>query len=118
MDTSSLMKHMLFDVFGERNEERAADMAAKIFTEDIVFADQEGSVSGIPAILGKVAAILADAPGFEFALAAGPFESGTIGFTEWTFGPGGQAIVNGRDIVVVRDGLIAEIHTIVMPPAA
>ncbi|MGC5172484.1 nuclear transport factor 2 family protein [Microbacterium sp. DT81.1] len=116
MDTPTLLRHMLLDVFGDRDISRGLGVADRIFAPDVSFSDRDGTVVGVPALMEKVARIQAESPGFEFAIAAGPYESGDIGYLEWTYGPTGQSIVDGRDIVIVRDGRIAEIHTFVLPP--
>ena len=116
MDTSTLLRHMLFDVFGDRDAARGRGVAERIFTPDVAFSDQDGTVVGVEAVMAKVARIQEEAPGFAFAVANGPFQSGDIGYLEWTFGPEGRAVVDGRDIVIVRDGRIAQIHTFVLPP--
>ncbi|MCD2194951.1 nuclear transport factor 2 family protein [Actinomycetospora endophytica] len=108
-----LMHANLLEVFGERDRDRRRAAIARTYTEDVVMHDPEGVVTGRDALDAKVQTLLDGAPGFVFR-AAGPLrECDDLGLLGWEFGPEGEApVVTGLDIVLVVDGRITSVHTI------
>jgi dihydroxyacid dehydratase/phosphogluconate dehydratase len=109
-----LMHRNLLGVFGERDAAHRASAIADTHTQDVVFADPEGTVTGRDALGAKAQALLDGAPGFVFAPRGDVRESGgTLGLLAWQFGPeGGEPVATGTDIALVRDGRIATLHTL------
>jgi hypothetical protein len=112
-----LMHRNLIEVFNERDAERRRAAIERTYAEDVVFHDPEGSTAGRAAIDGKVQALLDGAPGFVFAARGRTYESaGSVGVLAWQFGPeGGEPVVTGIDVALVRDGLIQALHTALDP---
>jgi outer membrane protein assembly factor BamB len=110
-----LMRQNLLGVFNERDPQRRAAVVAETYAEEAVFHDPERTVTGRAAIAAAAQAVLDGAPGFVFAPRGRLYESGgTLGALAWRFGPeDGDPVVTGMDIALVRNGLIAEMHTVV-----
>jgi SnoaL-like domain len=113
-DISELMHRSLFRVFGERDPERRKAAIAETYSEDVIFNDPEGTITGRAALDEKVQGLLDSAPGFTFQPGGDVRESANLGLLPWTFGPEtGPPVTTGMDIVIVRDGLIAMLYTLV-----
>ena len=114
---SQLMDASLNHVFAERDEERRVAKIAEIYTEDVSFSDADGVVTGRVALNTKIQALLDATPGFVFTAVPPVRESNDLGLLEWKYGPAGQdPVVTGMDIVIVKDGRIASLHTLLMGP--
>jgi SnoaL-like domain len=111
---ADLMERMLQGVFNEPDAAHRATAIDETFTEDVVFRDAEGTVTGRDALAAKVTALLAQGPGFVF-VHDGPLREipGALGIRAWKLGPvGGTPVIGGLDVAVVRDGLIATLYTV------
>ncbi|MEJ2869724.1 nuclear transport factor 2 family protein [Actinomycetospora sp. OC33-EN08] len=108
----ALMHANLLEVFGERDPDRRAAAIARTYAPDVVFSDPEESLTGHDALGAKAQSLLDQAPGFVFA-ADGPVHVvDDLGHLSWTLGPeGGDPVVRGTDIALVRDGVIARLYT-------
>lgn len=116
-DVDELLRRNLLEVFGERDDERRRAAMATVLSADVVFHDPEGAVRGRDEVEAKVAALLADAPGFVFRLTGPVRVSGDLGVLTWSFGPeDGTPVVTGTDIALVDDGLIVRLHTLLDEP--
>lgn len=110
-----LMRANLLEVFGERDPERRLAAIRRTYTEDVVFADPEGSVQGHEALHAKAQAILDGAPGFTFQPDGGLYQVESMGYQAWALGPAGEAaVVRGVDMGFVRDGLLEKVYTVVL----
>ncbi|MEJ2863706.1 nuclear transport factor 2 family protein [Actinomycetospora flava] len=110
---SALAQRNLFEVFDERDPEARARAAEEIYSGDIEFHDPEGTVRGREAVAAKAGALLDDAPGFAFSLIRARQNAGTVSVLDWAFGPdGGDPVVTGTDVVLVADGRIRSLHTL------
>jgi hypothetical protein len=109
----ALVHRNLLDVFNERDPERRSSAMAEIYAEDVTFTDPGGVVTGHEAIGRKAQEILDGAPGFVFSPAGPSRQSGDLALLSWRFGPaGGDPVVTGTDVSLVRDGRIASLHTL------
>ncbi|MDL5155039.1 nuclear transport factor 2 family protein [Actinomycetospora termitidis] len=107
-----LMWTNLLEVFGERDPDRRAAAIARTYASDVVFADPEESLTGHEALRAKAQSLLDQAPGFVFAADGAVHVVDDLGHLSWTFGPdGGEPVVRGTDIALVRDGVIARLYT-------
>jgi hypothetical protein len=112
-DVPELMERMLQGLFNEPDPARRATAIDETFTEDVVFADGEGTITGRPALAARVTQLLAQGPGLVF-VHDGPLLEipGMLGVRAWKLGPpGGDPVLGGLDVAVVRDGLIAHLYT-------
>ncbi|MCW0216432.1 MAG: nuclear transport factor 2 family protein [Pseudonocardia sp.] len=110
---SDLMKANLLDVFDERDRDRRRAAIARTYAEDVVFYDPDGVLTGRAALEEKVQQLLDGAPGFVFRPGGPLHESHDMGILAWDFGPEGQPpVVTGIDVGLVRDGLLASVHTV------
>jgi hypothetical protein len=110
---AGLMHANLHDVFGERDEDRRRATIAQVYTDDVVFTDPEGTVSGHASLDRKIHLLLERSPGFVFA-EDGPLYSGTdSACLAWRFGPEGQPpVVRGVDFASIRNGRISSVTTL------
>lgn len=103
----------LLEVFGERDAGRRRAAVARLCADDVEFADAEGTLTGHDALVAKAQQILDGAPGFVFTPVGDVRVVQDLGYLAWAFGPeGAPPVVTGADIVLVRDGLITSIHTL------
>lgn len=99
-------------VFGNRDAASRSAAIREIFAEDVVFSDPEGRVVGWAALESKAAALLDGAPtGFTFTEDGPKYVGSDFGALAWAFGPAGAPVARGIDVLVVRDGRIAELRT-------
>lgn len=110
---SELLERMLFEVFNEADPQRRASVIAEVFSEDVVFTDPERVVRGRDELAEAVTALLAQGPGLVFAH-DGPFRGvGDLGMRAWSLGPvGADPVLRGTDVVLVEDGRIAQLWTL------
>jgi len=102
----------LLEVFGERDPERRRAAVERTYAPDVVFADPEETVVGWDALHAKAQRLLDDAPGFVFGVGGPVSVVQDLGYLAWTFGPAGQEpVVRGADVVLVEDGLIRKVWT-------
>jgi hypothetical protein len=107
-----LLRANLFEVFGERDRDRRRAAIARVYTEDVVLHDPDGVVSGPTALDAKVQDILDGAPGFAFRASGPARQCDDLGLLAWELGPEGEPpVVTGIDVVLVREGRIASVHT-------
>jgi len=102
-------------VFGERD--RALRMASieKVYAEDVMFTDPDGSVVGRRALDEKIEALLQNAPAeFTFTEDGPLYASADTGALAWAFGPAGAPVARGVDIMTIRDGQIATLLTLLI----
>lgn len=118
-EIDELMRANLLEVFGERDGERRREAIARTYHEDVEFSDPDEVVTGHEALDAKAQKILDGAPP-EFAFApGGPVRvNQDLGYLAWDFGPpGAPPAVQGVDIALVRDGLIAKVYTLLLSGA-
>ncbi|MBB3677582.1 nuclear transport factor 2 family protein [Modestobacter versicolor] len=110
---AELLERMLDGVFNEPDPQRRAAVIAEVFSEDVVFVDDEQAVTGRDALAATVTGLLAQGPGFVFT-PAGPFRGvGDLGMRPWSLGPPGAApVLGGLDVAQVVDGRIARLWTV------
>ena len=107
-----LMLANLFEVFSERDPERRSKAVAATYTDDVVWTDPDGTTRGHQALIEQAQKLLDRLPDFVFS-AAGPVRvSRNLGLLAFNMGvPEQPPAVSGIDVALVRDGRIAELHT-------
>jgi hypothetical protein len=112
---AELMQGNLGEVFNERDADRRRAAIARIYAPDVEFSDPEGTVTGHEALDAKAQALLDGAPDFVFTPGGPVHVVRDLGYLAWNFGPDGQPpVVQGADIALVRDGLIASLYTLLL----
>ncbi|MBW8872376.1 MAG: nuclear transport factor 2 family protein [Leifsonia sp.] len=110
---TELLSANLIEVFGNRDAHSRRAAIERTYTEDVVFADPEGEVTGWDALEAKAAGLLDGAPqSFVFADVGPVYLGAASGALAWTFGPEGEPVARGVDVIEVRDGRIAALRTL------
>jgi ketosteroid isomerase-like protein len=109
-----LLAANLHDVFGNRDAAARRAAIERTYTDDVVFTDPEGTVTGRDALEAKAAGLLETLPAtFAFAEEGRRYAGPDTGALAWTLGPeGADPAARGIDIITVRDGRIATLVTI------
>lgn len=110
-----LLDANLHRVFDNRSADDRRAVIDEIYTEDVLFTDPDGPVTGRDALEARAATLLGELPeAFAFAEDGIAYTSADSGALAWTVGPaGGEPVVRGIDVITVRDGRIATLLTIV-----
>jgi len=111
---TELMHASLLEVFNERDRVRRSAAIARIYADDIRWTDDDGVTIGRAALDAKAVELQAKLGDLQF-IAAGPSYQ-TLGLGYLPFNvvrPGSDAPqVSGFDVAIVRDGVIAELYTV------
>ena len=107
----TLMKRNLHEVFGERDAKKRREAIVHLWTEDGVFIDHGGKVSGHDALDRAVAVLHERMPGYVFNELRPADLLHDSGRLAWSYGRPGEAPVKGVDVVLVRDGRISLLLT-------
>jgi len=105
------MKRNLHEVFGERDAKKRREAIVDLWTEDCVFIDHDGKVSGHDALDRAVAVLHERMPGYVFNELRPADLLHDSGRLAWSYGRPGEAPVKGVDVVLARDGRIALLLT-------
>jgi len=113
-----LLLENLFAVFNVRDPERRSEAIARNYTEDVNWTDPDGTTQGHQELNERAQELLDRTPGFVFN-AAGPVHvSRDLGLLAFTYGlPEQPPAVTGVDVALVREGRIAELHTLLTAEA-
>jgi hypothetical protein len=108
-----LMLENLFAVFNVRDPKSRMEAIARNYTEDVIWTDPDGTTEGHEALNEQAQKLLDRMPDFVFS-AAGPVHvSRNLGLLAFNMGvPEQPPAVSGIDVALVRDGRIAELHTL------
>ena len=111
---SRLMEANLLGVFNERDAGRRAAMINTIYSPDVRWTDDEGSTVGREALDVKATALQSRTQGLVFTKAGPVYETRGLGYMAFEIGPpGGEPVVCGFDVAVVRNELISELYTVI-----
>ena len=108
-----LLLENLFAVFNVRDPVRRMQAIERNYTADVTWTDPDGTTQGHEAMNERAQELLARMPDFVFS-AAGPVHvSRDLGLLAFNMGvPEQPPAVSGIDVALVRDGRIAELHTL------
>jgi ketosteroid isomerase-like protein len=110
---AELLAANLHEVFGNRDAAARRAAIERVYAEDVEFVDPEGEVRGWDALEAKAAGLLAGAPvTFAFAEVGPVYLGDGTGALAWRFGPAGEPVARGVDVVEVRDGRIHTLRTL------
>ena len=99
------------EVTSERDPERHLAAIEQAYVEDLKFLDSEADVAGRQAFSNRLQKILDDAPA-DFVLEEdGPAYVGPDTAAQpWRFGPPGNPVIRGMDVLTLRDGRVSEVR--------
>ncbi len=102
----------LFAVFSERDPERRAKVIATNYTDDVIWTDPDGTTQGRQALNDQAQKLLDRMPDFVFSAAGAVHVSRDLGLLAFNLGaPEQPPAVSGIDVVLVREGRIARLYT-------
>ena len=109
-DLSDLLNRNLLGVFNQRDEALRLPLLEALYAPDARFADHDGIAVGPAAINEKIRELHDRTPGFVFV--PGAFhEVQDLATVDWAYGPEGEEpVVNGTDVVLIRDGRISALY--------
>jgi hypothetical protein len=111
---TDLMHANLLEVFNERDRALRWATVGRIYAIDIRWTDDDGVTVGHAALDAKAVELQAKLGDLQF-IAAGPaYQTLGLGYLAFQLvDPGsGAALGSGFDIAIVRDGVIAELYTV------
>jgi hypothetical protein len=113
-DAKELLHSNLHEVFSERDPERRRAAIERTYTEDVRFIDPEGEFVGRQAVSDQAQKLLDGlVAGFVFE-EDGPRYVGTdTAALAWRFGPPGNPVARGIDILTIRDDRVSVVRTLV-----
>ncbi|WP_037154483.1 nuclear transport factor 2 family protein [Rhizobium freirei] len=111
-DIATLLTRNLHEVFGEGDDARRRVVVEEIFTEDAVFYEPNGVYRGRDEIVRIAGVIRAAHPSFRYTVLKAPeILDDRAGRVQWVSGaPGASPEYAGTDVIVARQGRIAEIY--------
>jgi hypothetical protein len=115
-DAKELLHSNLHEVFAERDPERRWAAIERTYTEDVTFIDPAGAFVGRQALSDQAQKLLDGVlAGFVFE-EDGPRYVGTdTAALAWRFGPPGNPVARGIDILTIRDGRVSVVRTLIAP---
>jgi SnoaL-like domain len=117
-DVTDLLHSNLYEVFGERDPQRRWAAIGRTYTEDVIFTDPDGDVVGWQALSDRAQELLGQSPATFAFEADGPAYAGADeAALAWRFGPPGQPVARGVDILTIRDGRVSAVRTLIAPSA-
>lgn len=114
-DTTTLMTANLLAVFNERDAQKRRAGVERTYHEEVRWTELEGSTVGRTALDAKAAQLQADLGPLQFVPAGPVHQVPGFGFLAWHLvTPGSDTPeVSGFDVAIIRDGVIAELYTVV-----
>ena len=102
------------EVTSERDPEKRRAAIERAYVQDLTFIDSEAELVGRQAFSDRVQKILDDAPA-EFVLEEdGPAYVGPDTAAQpWRFGPPGNPVIRGMDVLALRDGRVSAVRGLV-----
>src|ERR1700726_4910874 len=96
------------EVTAERDPERRRAALERAYVDDLRFLDAAGEVVGRQAFSDRVQKILDDAPAdFVLEVDGLAYVGPDTAAQPWRFGPPGNPVIRGMDVLTVRDGVVS-----------
>jgi hypothetical protein len=113
MEASELL-HIQHQVTSERDPEKRRAAIEGAYVEDLRFLDSGADVEGRRAFSDRLQDILDGAPA-DFVLEEDgpPYIGPDTAAQAWRFGPPGNPVVRGLDVLTLRDGKVAVVRGLV-----
>jgi hypothetical protein len=116
---SELLSANLHEVFGNRDAIARRKAIERVYSEDVLFSDPEGTVQGRSAVDGKAAALLAGVPNdFVFVEDGERYVGSDIGALAWAFGPVDAPVARGIDVLTISGGMVTSVRTFFIDAAS
>ena len=113
-DANELLRINLNEVTSERDPERRRAAIERAYVEDLWFLDSEAEVVGRQAFSDRIQKILDDAPA-DFVLEddGPPYVGPDTAAQPWRFGPPGNPVIRGMDVLTLRDGRVSVVRGLI-----
>ena len=113
MEADQLLR-IQHEVTSERDPEKRRAAIDQAYVEDLRFLDSQADVMGREAFSDRLQQILDGAPA-DFVLEAdGPKYVGPDTAAQpWRFGPPGNPVIRGMDVLTLRDGKVSAVRGLV-----
>ena len=113
-----LMHDNLLAVFNERDDAKRQAAERRTYAPDVSWTDSEGVITGHEALEAKCVGLQAGIGELQFEPVGPVHELPGFGYLAWRLvDPKGEPAMTGFDAAVVKDGLITELWTVLIPPA-
>lgn len=113
---TELLHSNLFEVFSERDPDRRWAAIGRTYTEDVTFIDPDGEFVGWKALNDRAQELLDGASAGDIFEEDGPaYVGGDTAALAWRFGPPGNPVARGVDILTIRDGHVSGVRTLIAP---
>jgi SnoaL-like domain len=115
-----LLRDHLDQVFNERNAERRLAALVRLYNDDAVVIDPDGTWSGHQAISQRVGELQTRFPDdFSFRAAGPGLGLSGVAYLPWRLGPPNDpAVVSGVDVAHIRAGRIQAVYVLIDPVKA
>ena len=113
-----LMHANLLDVFNERDDAKRQDAERRTYAADVSWTDAEGVITGYDALEAKCVGLQTGIGDLQFEPVGPVHVLPGFGYLAWQLvDPAkGEPSMTGFDAAVVKDGLITELWTVLIPP--
>jgi hypothetical protein len=111
---SELMHANLLEVFNERDAARRRATIEHVYADDIQWTEDDGVTTGRDALDAKAAELQARIGDLQFIAASPVYQTLGLGYLAFQLVKPGNAVAEatGFDVAIVRDGVIAELYTV------
>jgi hypothetical protein len=115
---AELMHANLLDVFNQRDHERRRAAIARIYADDIRWTEDGGVTIGRDALDAKAIELQARLGDLQFVAVGGTHQTLGLGYLAFQVveRDGDTPVASGFDVAIVRDGVIAELYTVLTHP--
>lgn len=115
---AQLMHANLVEVFDERNAAKRQAAQRRTYVTDVRWTEAEGVSAGIDALENRCVELQTSLGGLRFEADGVVRQLPGFGFLAWRLiDAHGDAQLSGFDAAIIKDGLITDLFTVVIPPA-
>jgi hypothetical protein len=113
-----LMHDNLLAVFNERDDAKRQAAERRTYAADVRWTDAEGVISGYDALEAKCVGLQAGLGDLQFEPVGPVHQLPGFGYLAWQLvdSAGGAPAMAGFDAAVVKDGVITDLWTVLIPP--
>ena len=113
----TLLRENIHGVFSEPDVEKRHEAIARLWADDGVFIDPDTRYEGHAGIIRAADGLAKKFPNFVFTELGEIVAYHGVGKLDWGFGPaGGESVVTGSDVLVVKGDKIGALYAFVNPP--